>query len=1727
MENTTEISVTGNLIDINPDNNEDTVITEVLPLPIVTYNKTADVAAVSPGDTITYTVTVTISDGDLNEDLFVTDTLGTGLDFGAVDPGTSPEFACVAGNPFECTVPSGTTPGTYTLIYTATVNSDAEDTVDNAVTSTGGGGEEPSCDADCDLQIPLNPLLTYEKAADVSEVEVGDTITYTVTVNVADAPLTDDALFSDTLGPGLDFGTIDGATSPEFNCIAGNPFDCTLPSGTVQGSYTIAYTANVNDTASGTVDNAVTGTGGGGDDPTCSDDCDLEIPVIPPTVTYEKAADVTFVEVGDTVTYTVTVNVADADLVEDVLLTDTLGTGLDDATVTATTSAEFGDCPAGTSGNPLNCNLSAGTAPGTYTLEYTAVVNNEAEGTVDNVVTGTGGGGGEEPLCSADCDLQIPLIDPVVTYEKAADVSEVEVGDTITYTVTVNVSDADLAEDVLLTDTLGTGLDDATVTAATSAEFGDCPAGTSGNPLNCNLSAGTAPGTYTLEYTAVVNNEAEGTVDNVVTGTGGGGEEPLCSADCDLQIPLIDPVVTYEKAADVSEVEVGDTITYTVTVNIADASLSEELSLSDTLGSGLDFGAIDPGTSAEFTCVAGNPLECTVPADTTPGSYALIYTATVNSDAEDNVNNAVTSSGGGGDTPQCSGECSTQTLLVDPVVSYSKAADTALVEVGDTVTYTLTTTVSEASLTESFTLTDTMGTGLEFDSVTSAGAYTCNADNPLECTLPAGTAEGTYDLTYTAVVTDEAPNEVNNAVTGSGGGGGDPQCSSECDVTIPVAPAIVYSKSTGTSEVERGDTITYTLTTVISNGPLTAVFTLTDTLGAGLELTGVTAPGAYTCNDANPLTCTLPTGTDPGSYSVTYTALVTDEASDTVDNGVVGSGGGGGQPQCSDDCEISIPLIPGVTYSKSADTSEVAVGDTVTYTLTSTVDISSLSEEFTLTDTLGTGLEFTEVTDAAGYDCNDSNPLVCTLPAGTEPGTYALTYTAVVTDDAPDTVDNAVLGTGGGGEPQCSGDCNIEIQVAPPAIAVNKSADPASGSEVEVGQSLEYTLTVSVENSSTREDLTLVDTPDAGLTIDTLPPECALNGEDIRCTLPAGAAVGTYTFAYSTTVNSGAGDTVGNSVIASGGGGGTPDCETCEITHTVIAPEIRLAKTSNRSDIVIGDLVVYTITAENIGNRDLVNGTIEDTPPAGFTYVKNSLQVDDSDGAATVASENPLQIDGVDVAAGDVATFTYLMRVGAGVRPGVHRNQVQALSSGKPVSNLASAEVELVADPLTQDSLIFGKVFNDRDGDGWQDSALLSGVRVQGGFAPGAYVADSTRLYRGAGPEKVADASAPMLHGLAIGSIYGRSTESNSADHHQVIIRQLLDRPQLTDDFVLTSAQGFTLRMDAAGNTSVEKTGEAAMGLTAAVPHVERRIAQVADGYEVEYTIRNQGIDEGIPGVRIASVDGLIVETDRFGRYHLAGIDGGTWERGRNFILKVDPSTLPEGTEFITDNPLIRRVTPGLPVRFDFAVRMPAQEITGGGRQFSMELGEVLFAPGSSEVQTNYQPVIDKMASTVREYRGGEVIIRANGISEALAFERASAVRAKLLDRLDSKAIGNLSISLRTEANGQDALIAGLDKDCTLLGAVLFDTGETSIRTEFEPLLDKIAEQISRTGDGRVSIVGHSDKRGSYEYNAELGMRRAEAVYRALVQRLQPELHAGIRVEFANSTSAPAGVKRK
>ena len=76
--------------------------------------------------------------------------------------------------------------------------------------------------------------------------------------------------------------------------------------------------------------------------------------------------------------------------------------------------------------------------------------------------------------------------------------------------------------------------------------------------------------------------------------------------------------------------------------------------------------------------------------------------------------------------------------------------------------------------------------------------------------------------------------------------------------------------------------------------------------------------------------------------------------------------------------------------------------------------------------------------------------------------------------------------------------------------------------------------------------------------------------------------------------------------------------------------------------------------------------------------------------------------------------------------------------------------------------------------------------------------------------------------------------------------------------------------------------------------------------------------EPGIAGARLATVRGLLVTADNYGRYHITCPEVPNEKRGSNFILKLDPRSLPAGYRMTTDNPETVRLTRGKFVKMNF-----------------------------------------------------------------------------------------------------------------------------------------------------------------------------------------------------------------
>jgi uncharacterized repeat protein (TIGR01451 family) len=76
--------------------------------------------------------------------------------------------------------------------------------------------------------------------------------------------------------------------------------------------------------------------------------------------------------------------------------------------------------------------------------------------------------------------------------------------------------------------------------------------------------------------------------------------------------------------------------------------------------------------------------------------------------------------------------------------------------------------------------------------------------------------------------------------------------------------------------------------------------------------------------------------------------------------------------------------------------------------------------------------------------------------------------------------------------------------------------------------------------------------------------------------------------------------------------------------------------------------------------------------------------------------------------------------------------------------------------------------------------------------------------------------------------------------------------------------------------------------------------------------------EPGLPGVRVATAKGVLITTDKHGRFSVPCAELPDQDIGSNFILKVDTRTLPTGYRMTTENPRTIRLTAGKVTKLNF-----------------------------------------------------------------------------------------------------------------------------------------------------------------------------------------------------------------
>ncbi|MCK6263704.1 DUF11 domain-containing protein [Vibrio sp. ZSDE26] len=331
----------------------------------------------------------------------------------------------------------------------------------------------------------------------------------------------------------------------------------------------------------------------------------------------------------------------------------------------------------------------------------------------------------------------------------------------------------------------------------------------------------------------------------------------------------------------------------------------------------------------------------------------------------------------------------------------------------------------------------------------------------------------------------------------------------------------------------------------------------------------------------------------------------------------------------------------------------------------------------------------------------------------------------------------------------------------------------------------------------------------------------------------------------------------------------------------------------------------------------------------------------------------------------------YLLRVSVGATFGNYVNTAVAKSpppgesTGALVvrSSVASATVEITPDKVFDTASIIGKVFEDHNQDGFQADATAFDIIVTAQIDDDNYIAGTTTLTQN-DEKPVADIThhvevavygqydqdedsyqympgigdkskdsrmakttkkptnvkaSKLTQGIEVSRLFGISRNRTLPEGNTVSI-QFKARTKAGIPFTVETDEGTFIEFDAQGNIVTHNTSDKADGLSAENLDVTRNLYKDGEAYLWEILIENKGLyEDGIPGVRLLTVEGIIIETDQYGRYHVPD----QWvlnKKGKQFLIKVDTDSLPTGMKVLSENPLVKRVSPNALTKFNFSV---------------------------------------------------------------------------------------------------------------------------------------------------------------------------------------------------------------
>ncbi|AKS45755.1 conserved repeat domain-containing protein [Octadecabacter temperatus] len=825
------------------------------------------------------------------------------------------------------------------------------------------------------------------------------------------------------------------------------------------------------------------------------------------------------------------------------------------------------------------------------------------------------------------------------------------------------------------------------------------------------------------------------------------GEEVLGGDEIITRMPDAEPSFVLSKTANPDPFgAVGTSVLYTFTATNDGTVTLFDVTITDDI--------VDPAYSCTIARlnVGANDNSCTLSYEVTQedvdaGEIINVANATATDPFETEVPATATNTAEGPDA--------------EPALVAVKTASVGGTTVGSEITYTLTVENTGNVSLNTPTIVDTMtrnnGQVVSLDAPFEYQSGDTDDDDEVDVTetwvytatytlgqadLNAGGLSNSVDVTATARDDTEAFDTSDDGDNSDGNTTDDPT-----EVPIVQGPAIntvktIVPRDPTLGNPAPGELITYVITaTNIGNVTLTD-HTITDSItrADGGVATGVTTGPTLTSGNAD--------GIDPGEawvWSFTYEITQDDvDAGGLVNTATAGGSDPSGDPVTDqsdngddtdgnsedDDTLFAIIPVPALTVVKEF----VSVGDAaleqveflITVTNTGEATLRDVVIVDTMTNNDGTVLDPVTVAVVSPGD-----PALLAVDGIL---TYRVTYTLTQADVDSGGVSNTATATG----------------VAPNGTSVSDVSDipnggdgstptPAPITQIDTMEAtkvastptriapniFEVTFTMTLTNlgNVTQTNLVLEDDLTAFVSPATLSSvatpvlkdfttgtaNLGYNGTSDIVMASAGTSLApgaTGTIELTVTYDVTNGQPEGSNVFSA-----TSDRITSAVsaTATVIAgadPDILAVKTVTPDRATVGQTVTYTMLFTNNLATDEANLTLVDAMPAGLTYTPDSATYNGAASPQPDVAGRTLTWPDVTIAAGETVTITVQARVSDGGLGDIVNEAYVLDPSGARVSNVASATLRLPVEAVFDCTDIIGKVFDDRNMNGYQDGVI-------------------------------------------------------------------------------------------------------------------------------------------------------------------------------------------------------------------------------------------------------------------------------------------------------------------------------------------------------------------------------------------------------------------------------------